>query len=156
MATRSGSVDPGALIALLRDGVVTVDELDRALEHESGLQGLAGTSHVAELDRSSDPAARLALSVFTHRVAGAVAAMAASLNGLDALVFSGGIGENSALVRESVCRRLGFLGVEIDPAANESARPDCEIAQAGSSVGVFALRSREELVIARETRRLLA
>ena len=130
MTTRSGSVDPGALLYLLRERALSVDELDHALEHESGLAGLSGTSgDVRDLDEGS-----LALAVYVHRVAAAVAASAAALGGLDAIAFTGGIGENSALVRDRVCERLRFLGV-------------------------FAVRvvpAREELVVARHVRALLA
>jgi acetate kinase len=155
MVTRSGSVDPGALLFLLRSGETTVEELDHLLEHESGLLGLAGTGEVAELERSDDPAARLALAIFANRVAGAVAAMATALDGVDAVVFTAGIGERSAAMRELICRRLRFLGVDLDPTANATAEPDAEIARAGSAVRIVVLRSREELVIAREARRLL-
>jgi acetate kinase len=96
MTTRSGSVDPGALLYLLRERALSVDELDHALEHESGLAGLSGTSgDVRDLDEGS-----LALAVYVHRVAAAVAASAAALGGPDAIAFTGGIGENSALVRD--------------------------------------------------------
>ena len=156
MVTRSGSVDPGVLLFLLRNGHATLAELDHLLEHESGLLGLAGTGDVAVLERSEEPAARLALDVFTRRIAGAVAAMATALDGLDALVFTAGIGERSALVRELVCGRLRFLGVDLDPAANTSSEPDAELARAGSAVRIVSLRSREELVIARAVRRLLS
>ena len=121
MATRSGSVDPGALLHVLRRHGLSAEELDRELEHESGLAALGG------LDEP------LGFGVFTYRVAQAVAAMAAALGGVDALAFSGGIGENRADVREAVAERLGFLGpfrVEVVPA-------------------------REELVIARAVRRVL-
>ena len=116
MATRSGSVDPGALLYLLRKRGLSVDKLDHALEHESGLAALGG------LD---DP---LGFAVYTYRVAQAVAAMAAALNGLDALAFTAGVGENRTDVREAVVERLGFLGdfrVEVVPA-----REDVEIARA--------------------------
>jgi len=156
MVTRSGSVDPGVLLFLLRDGHATLAELDHALEHESGLLGLAGTGDVPSLERSDDPAARLALEIFAHHVACAVAAMATSLDGLDALVFTAGIGERSAVVRELVCSRLGFLGIDLDPTANAAATPDAELAREGSAVRIVALRAREELVIAREARQLLA
>ena len=96
----------------------------------------------------------LALDVFAYRVAAAVAAMAAALDGLDALVFTAGIGENSAVVRSRVCARLGFLGVELDAAANEGAEPDCTISR--GSVAVHVVRAREELVAARAARELLA
>jgi acetate kinase len=129
MTTRSGSVDPGALVYLLRSGLLGVDELEHALEHESGLAGLSGggSGDVRE-------ASPLALDVFVHRVAAAVAAMAAACGGLDALVFTGGIGEHATKLRERIVERVRFLGdfrVEVVPA-------------------------REELVIAAETRRLLA
>ena len=155
MVTRSGSVDPGALLFLLREGHTTLEELGHALEHESGLLGLAGTGDVAVLEHAEDPSARLALEIFAHRIAGAVATVAVSLDGLDALVFTAGIGERSAVVRELVCRRLHFLGVDLDPSANEAAVPDAELARAEAAVRIVVLRAREELVIAREARRLL-
>ncbi len=129
MTTRSGSIDPGALLYLLRERGLSVDELDQALEHESGLAGLSGGSgDVRELDDDS-----LALAVYVHRVAAAVAAAAAALGGLDAIAFTGGIGEHSALVRERVSRRLGFLG----------------------AFDVRVVEAREELVIARWVRSVL-
>jgi acetate kinase len=156
MATRPGSVDPGALLYLLRHHV-TLESLDHALEHESGLAGLSGVSaDVRELERSDDPSARLALEVFTYRVAAAVGAMAVALAGVDALVFTAGIGENSAHVRARVCDRLGFLGIELDDEANASARPDATISASARSVRVVVLKSREDLVAARAARQLLA
>jgi acetate kinase len=108
MATRAGSVDPGALLYLLRHGV-QVAELEAALEHESGLTALAGTGDVAALEASGSPAARLALDVYCYRVAQAIAAMASALGGLDAVAFTAGVGEHAAGVRASICRRLAFL-----------------------------------------------
>jgi acetate kinase len=129
MTTRSGSVDPAALLYLLRERGLSVDQLDHALEHESGLAALSGTSgDVRELQEDS-----LALAVYVHRVAAAVAASASALAGLDALVFTGGIGEHAAVVRERVCERLNFLG----------------------EFAVHVVRSREELVIARAVRDLI-
>src|SRR5436305_3695785 len=111
MATRAGSVDPGALVYLLRHGV-ELDELDRALEHESGLTALAGTGDVAALERDAASEARLALEIYCYRIAQAVAAMSVALGGLDALVFTAGVGEHSAGVRAGVCGRLSHLGIE--------------------------------------------
>jgi acetate kinase len=108
MGTRAGSVDPGALAYLLRRGV-TLDELERALERESGLVGLAGTNDVAALLASDAPEAALALEIFCYRVAQAVAAMAAALGGVDAVVFTGGIGEHAAPVRDAIVEQLAFL-----------------------------------------------
>jgi acetate kinase len=157
MATRSGSIDPGAILHLLRSGAAGVDELDQALEYESGLLGLSGISgDVEELTRSHEPAAAFALDVFSYRVAGAVAAMACALGGLDALVFTAGIGENASSIREATCARLGFLGVELDPRANAYAEPDADVGGAKSSVRVLILRAREDLIAARAARTVLS
>jgi acetate kinase len=150
MATRSGSVDPGALVYLLRERLLSLAELDRALEHESGVLGLAGRD-VREAVAAEDEDARLAVAVLCHRVAAAVGAMAAAAGGLDALVFTAGIGENSPRVRELVCARLRFLGVELDADANESATPDAQLGER-----VWVVRAREELVAARAARSVLA
>jgi acetate kinase len=153
MTTRSGSVDPGALLYLLRERGLSVAELDRALEHESGLKGLSGRSgdvrELEEADQAGDEPARLTLAVYVHRIAGAVAASAAALGGLDALVFTAGVGEHSATVRARVCERLSFLGLELDPSANAGAHPDVDVAAPGSRVRVHVVQAREELVIAR-------
>jgi acetate kinase len=147
MTTRSGSVDPGALLYLLREHGVDADTLDHQLNFESGVKALGGGSgDMREVDG-------LARDVFTYRVGAAVAAMAAALDGLDALAFTAGIGENSAVVRSRVCARLGFLGIELDETANESAEPDCTISR--GSVAVHVVRAREELVAARAARELL-
>ncbi len=158
MTTRSGSVDPGALLYLQRQHGVTVDDLDRVLNEESGLKGLSGLSgDVRELEAATatDEDARLALGVYTHRIAGAVSAMAASLGGLDALVFTAGVGEHSASVREAVCARLRFLGVKLDDARNEHESADVDIASGESAVRVLVIAAREELVVARAVRALL-
>jgi acetate kinase len=156
MATRSGSIDAEIVLHLLRNGRLSVEELEHALEHESGLLGLSGTSsRVDELEVSDDPRARFALDVFAHRVAAAVSGMAAALEGLDALVFTAGMGEGSTRVRADVCARLGFLGVELDPEANGSAVPDADVAAAGSAVRVLVVHAREELIAARAARALL-
>jgi acetate kinase len=154
MATRAGSVDPGALLYLLHHGV-GADELDHALEHESGLLGLAGTGDVAALERDDSARARLALDVYCYRVAQAVAAMAVALGGLDALVFTAGVGEHSARVRAGVCGRLGFLGVELDEPANAAAAGDAAIGAAGSRVAVHVVTAREDAMIARAVRALV-
>jgi acetate kinase len=156
MATRPGTVDPGALLHLLRKGVA-VEELDDAIEHRSGLLAVSGISgDVAELERSDDEQAALALSLLAYRVATAVGAMGVALDGLDAIVFTAGIGENSARVRNDVCAHLAWLGVAIDPTLNEPAVPDVDISSPGAAVRVAVVRAREELVAAREARNLLA
>ena len=160
MTTRGGSVDPGALVYLLRERGLDVAALDHALNFDSGMKGLAGgTGEMRELEQrlqAGDGAARVALDVFLHRVAAAVAAMASAAGGIDALAFTAGIGEGSALVRERVCTRLRFLGVELDEARNVEAEPDCDVAAESSRVRVLVVRAREELVAAGAARRLLA
>lgn len=154
MATRSGSIDPAIPLYLVRTGKLAADEVERALESESGLLGISGSSsRVEELERSSDPAAQLALVVFVRRIAAAVAAMATSLGGLDALVFTAGVGERSAVVRTGVCRRLPFLGVELDEALNAHAVPDVDIGS--GPVRVVVLEAREDVVAARAARQAL-
>ncbi len=159
MATRSGSIDPGALIYLAAPERLGLDALASGLENDSGLKGLSEQSgDVRELERAEDAGderAALALSVYTRRIAAAIAAMTASLGGLDAIVFTAGVGENSQRVRELVCERLAFLGVAVDPKLNAQAEPDTDIAAAGSPVRVLVIRAREALVVARAVRQVL-
>jgi acetate kinase len=152
MATRAGSVDPGALLYLLRHGV-GVEELDAALEHDSGWQALGGTADMEELLRSSAVGARVALDVFTYRVAQAVAAMTTALAGIDALAFTGGIGEHAAPVRRQICGRLGWLGIELDERANDHGTGD--VAATDAPVRVHVVPAREDVMVARAVRGLL-
>ena len=159
MSTRSGSVDPGALLYLLREASLDAEALDHALNFDSGLVGLAGSGDMSELESRvglGDPVAALAVDAFAHRVAAAVAGMAVATGGLDALVFTAGIGERSRLARGRVCDRLEFLGVALDASLNETAEPDAEVASTDSSVRVVVLEAREDLVAARAARALLA
>jgi acetate kinase len=147
MTTRSGSVDPGALIHLLRAHGVDVQTLDHELNFASGMKALGGgTGDMREVGG-------LALEVFTYRVAAAIGALAVALDGLGALAFTAGIGENSSLVRARICERLGFLGVELDEDANGHAVPDCVISS--GAVAVHVVRAREELIAARAALALL-
>ena len=159
MNTRSGSIDPGAMLYLLRERGVDIDSLDHSLNFDSGIEGLGGGSRgTRELETAAeagDAAAELAYAVFEHRVAGAVAAMAAAAGGIDALVFTAGIGEGSARVRERVCGRLAFLGVELDRAVNRRQVLDRDIAADDSRVRVLVVHAREDLIAARAARSLL-
>ena len=156
MVSRSGSVDPGALVYVLRERGLSVDEVDRALNDESGLAGLAGrpadVAAIVEAAAEGDDAAAKAIAVFVHRVAAAVGSMAVASGGLDALVFTAGIGENSAPIRAAVCERVAFLGVELDATRNASAEPDADLASSASRARVLVVRAREELVAARAAR----
>jgi acetate kinase len=158
MATRSGTVDPGILIYLLRQKGLNVEELDNALNHESGLLGISGTSSdlrqlLSELPNNPD--ARLAVDVYVHRIVQTIGAMVATLGGIDALVFTAGVGERAAKIRKRVCEKLNYLGLEIDSGANEICHPDADIATAASTARIFVIATREDLAIMRETRRLV-
>ena len=155
MATRPGTIDPEILLYLQRHAAATPEELEQALEHESGLLALGGSARVEELEASAEPGAQLALSVFCYRVAAAVAAMATALGGLDALVFTAGVGEGSALVRERVCGLLAFLGVGLDAQANRVVEPDADVATDSSPARVHVVHAREDVIAARAARSLV-
>ncbi len=160
MATRAGSVDPGLLVWLQRRGGIGVDELSEALEHASGLAGLSESvgdmrDVVAAADRGDDRA-RLAFDVYVHRLRAGIAAMAAAMDGLDVLVFTGGVGEHQPRVRAAATAGLGFLGVALAGAANEHATTDAEIGRPRAQARTFVISAREDLEIARQVRTLLS
>ncbi|GAB3417791.1 acetate/propionate family kinase [Flindersiella endophytica] len=158
MATRSGDVDPGILTWLLRNTSLDADALENGLQHRSGLAGLAGTGDMREViahAADGDVDARLALDVYLHRLRGRIGAMVASLGGLDALVFTGGIGENAAGLRADVVAGLRFLGLELDPVHNSRTEPDAEVGRDGAAARCLVIAAREDLQIAAETRELL-
>lgn len=153
MGTRSGAVDPGILIHQLRQNY-TVDQIDRALNKESGLKGVSGVSGdlrevMAAID-SGNAAAQRALEIYLHRLRSGIGSMLASLGGLDGLVFTAGVGENSAEVRALTCEAFGFLGLKIDPAKNENHPVDQDIATEDSTVRVMVVHTQEDWAIARE------
>jgi acetate kinase len=159
MATRSGSVDPGAVLWLLTEQGLTAEDVTETLEHGSGLLALAGTADMATVVTragAGDPTAGLALAVYLHRLRAGIAAMAASLGGLDVLAFTGGVGENAPTVRSGAADALPFLGVAVDRAANAAVdvtvRPDTDITAAGASARVLVVAAREDLEIARAVR----
>ncbi len=160
METRSGAVDPGLLLFLLRDASCTQDKLEHVLNFDSGLKGLSGLSgdmrEILAARAGGNADAALAFNVWLHRLCGGIAAMSASLRGLDALAFTGGVGENSAVVRGAACERLAFLGVQLDPGLNASTKKeDRELSRAGSAVRAFVIHTREEWEMARECSALL-
>jgi acetate kinase len=159
MATRSGSVDPGLLLWLMERTGIAQRDLADALEHRSGLLGLAGSADMREVLSRADagePTALLALEVYVHRLCAGVAAMAAALGGLDALVFTGGVGEKSAEIRARTIARLGFLGLAIDGDANIKATGDRDVTGPGAHASVLVLRAREDLEIARQARAVIS
>ena len=155
MGTRSGSIDPGILLYLLREGRATAAELAEALDHGSGLLGVSGrTSDVRELlklEADGDEAAALALTIFVRRAAQEIAAAATCLPRVDALVFTGGIGENASGIRARIVARLGTIGVAPIPATD--ARKDAVLG-GGSGPAVMRIEAREDLIVAREVARL--
>ena len=161
MATRSGSVDPGALIYLQRHRGLTVGEVERVLDEESGIRGLSGRSAdmrvVEQAAGEGDPRAKLALDVYVHRLRAGIAAMAASMGGLDVLAFTGGVGEGSAYVRAAAVAGLAFLGLRLDPDRNAGdIGTDIELSPEDARVQVLLVHAREDLQIAREVRAVLA
>ncbi|NUT92884.1 MAG: acetate/propionate family kinase [Saccharothrix sp.] len=154
MATRSGDLDPGLLVWLL-DGRLSLEEVNDGLEHGSGLVGVGGHADLRDLRRSDSEDARLAVDLFVHRLRQAVAAMAASLGGVDLLVFTGGIGEHDASVRADTVAGLGFLGVELDPERNAEREGDERISTGRSDADVWVVEAREDVEIAHGVRQVL-
>ena len=158
MISRAGSVDPGALLHLQRRHGLSAEQIEEALNRRSGLLGLTGQQGMLEVSQAAqagDSRAKLGLAVFAHRVAGTVAAMAVAAGGLDAVVFTAGIGENSAVVRRDVCELLRPLSVRLDPDRNEHVAPDADVAADDSPARVLVIHAREELVAARAARELI-
>lgn len=158
MATRSGTVDPGLIFWLAQEQGIPLSEIAHALEFESGLQALAGSSDMAVVEAQADQdhaAARLALDVYVHRLRAGIAAMASALGGVDAVTFTGGVGENAARLRAEVLSKMGYLRLSLDDEANGVATTDAEITGVHSRVRVFVVQAREDLQIATEVRSFL-
>jgi len=159
MGTRSGSIDPGILTHLLRTGVARAEDLDAILNRQSGLLGISGMSSdmrdILAAMQGGNHRAKLAYDLFIHRLCACVGAMAASLKGLDVLVFTAGIGENSPEVRQEVCERLRFLGIAVDQAKNPTSKPDTDLSGEGT-VRVLVIGAQEDWAIAQTCARLLS
>jgi acetate kinase len=154
MGTRPGQLDPGVVLHMMTTLGMDARQIERILYHESGLKGLSGISNdMRDLEASDAPAAKLAIDYFVYRIAKEAGALAAALGGVDGLVFTAGIGENSARIRARVCARCAWLGVELDPAANEAKAS--RITTPTSRVPAFVVPTNEELMIARHTLRLV-
>ncbi|MGH9867412.1 MAG: acetate/propionate family kinase [Candidatus Polarisedimenticolia bacterium] len=154
MGTRPGSLDPGVVLYLFQSLGLSAKEVEALLYKKSGLLGISGISNdMRDLLKSDDPRARLAVEYFVYRAAKEIGALTAVLGGIDALVFTAGVGENSAEIRGRICRSSAWLGIELDPEANEKGAP--RITTARSSVPVWVIPTNEELMIARHTGMLL-
>lgn len=163
MGTRAGDLDPGIVLELVQSGAVDENELASLLNKHSGLAALTGTNDVREIERRAtggDEDCRLALALYAHRVRKYIGAYAAVMGGTDAIAFTGGVGENSAAVRQACLQRLEFLGAALDDQRNQEARLDdgagvCEISREGSRVRLLVVRADEELAMALEAAALL-
>jgi acetate kinase len=154
MGTRCGAIDPGVMLYLMDERRMDARAIEKLLYHQSGLLGVSGiSSDMRTLLASSDPRARLAIDLYCYRIRREIGSLAGALGGLDAIVFTAGIGQNSAAIREQVCRDAAWLGVELDPAANAAGGP--RISTPGARVSAWSIPTNEELMIARHTRRLL-
>jgi acetate kinase len=150
MGTRSGNLDPGVVLYLMQELRMDARAIESLLYQESGLLGVSGiSSDMRELLESSDPRAKYAIDLFVYRIGRELGSLAAALEGLDAIVFTAGIGEHAASVREAVCRQASWLGVDFDPAGNNAGGP--RISTAASRVAVWVIPTNEELMIARHT-----
>ena len=158
MATRSGSVDPGLVLWLQEHAGLTEHEVAETLEHRSGLLGLGGSKDMRDLlDRAELGVvrARLAVDVYVHRLVAGIAAMTASLRGVDVLAFTGGVGEHAPAIRQAAAERLAFLGLRVDSALNAKARVDADISHRETNVRTVVVEAREDLEIVRGVRAVL-
>ncbi|HSC93777.1 MAG TPA: acetate/propionate family kinase [Burkholderiales bacterium] len=154
MGTRCGSIDPGVILYLMDERGMDARAIEKMIYNESGLLGVSGiSSDMRTLLASKEPRAQLAVDLYIYRIRRELGSLVAALGGLDAIVFTAGIGENSAAVRERVCRDAAWLGVELNVEANKKGGP--RISTAGSRVSAWAIPTNEELMIARHTRALL-
>jgi acetate kinase len=160
MGTRSGSVDPGILTYLMRQGHLHGQEIDDALNQKSGLLGISGISgdmrEILNAMKQGHSRAELAFDIYVHRLKAGIGAMVAALGGIDALVFTAGVGENSPEVRAAACGNLEFLGLNLDTAANARLSPDVDIATLDSRVRILAIRAQEDWAIAGECWKLIS
>ena len=160
MGTRSGSVDPGILTYLMRRGQLTGQQLDDLLNTKSGLLGISGISsdmrQIVAAAKDGHGRAKLAFEIFVHRLRAGIGAMIAALGGIDALVFTAGIGENSPDIRGAACANFEFLGLKLDAEKNAQSPADQDISLSDSAVRVLVVRAQEDWAIARECWRLSA
>jgi acetate kinase len=158
MGSRSGSVDPGILIHLLQHKGYSVEQLDKELNKASGLLGVSGVSsdmrQILQAIPEGNPRAKLALDIYVHRLRGAIGSMLATLGGVDALVFTAGVGEHAASIRAAACEIFGFLSLTLDPQKNAQSPADQDISTADSAVRVLVIQTQEDWMIAQECWRL--
>lgn len=159
MATRSGSIDPGVVLHVQLHHGLTAEQIETALNRESGLLGVSGLSadmrQLLAAARQGHEQARLALRIYTHRVRQAIGALAVTMGGVDAVVFTAGVGEHAADIRAWACTGLECLGIQLDPHANASSRPDADIASPNSRARILVIAAREDVTMLQEVMRVL-
>lgn len=160
MGTRSGNIDPAIIKFLMEKENIDINEVDKILNKKSGVLGISGVSSdfrdIEEAADSGNERAQLALEVYIHNVKKFIGAYAAVMNGVDAIVFTAGLGENSATMRSSICKDMSFLGVELDEAKNNVRGKETDLSKDGSKVRVLLVPTNEELMIARDTMKLVS
>lgn len=159
MGSRSGSVDPGILIYLMRHSRLNADQIEDTLNHKSGLLGISGVSadmrEILSAIQKGDQRAQLAFDMYAHRLTREAGAMLAVLGGIDAFVFTGGVGENCPPLRDAMARQLSFCGLQLDQKKNTAPKPDQDVAAASSRVRALVVRAREEWEIALQCQQVL-
>ncbi|HMO94461.1 MAG TPA: acetate kinase, partial [Pirellulaceae bacterium] len=158
MGTRSGAVDPGILMFVQKQHGISAELLDSMLNQESGLFGVSGISsdfrEVAQAAMQGSERAQLALDIYSDSIVSAIGGLAVKMGGVDALVFTAGVGENSALLRKGVTTGLQCLGLHLDKTRNETGAPDCDLSSVDSPARILLIKTQEELLIAQEALRL--
>ncbi len=155
MGSRSGSIDPGVVLYLMREGNQSIDEIEQVLNKKSGLLGISGvSSDLRQVTSSQTERSKLAIDTYVHRLRSGIGAMMASLGGLDAIVFTAGVGENSAMIRSRACEAFRWLGIEIDAEKNQSSHLDQDIAAPSSTVRILVIHTQEDWAIAQDCWRL--
>ena len=159
MVTRSGDLDPSILTFIMKKENLTPDEMENILNKKSGVMGISGLAPdfrvIESASNEGDEKAKIAMDNFKYSVAGYIAKYAAAMNGIDYIIFTGGVGENQINIRKGICERLEFMGVEIDENLNNMRGEEKEISKPTSKVKVFVVPTNEELMIAKETERLI-
>ncbi|NMA62117.1 MAG: acetate kinase, partial [Firmicutes bacterium] len=154
MGTRSGDIDPGAIFYIMKKENLALHEIDSMLNKHSGLYGIAGASDMRDIEKGiaeGDKLCSIAFDIYEYRIRKYIGAYVAAMDGVDAIVFTAGIGENTPALRTALCENLSYLGIEIDPELNKLRGQDLEISTPQSKVKVFVIPTDEELVIARDT-----
>ena len=159
MGTRSGSVDPAAILYIMKKENLTIDQMDHILNKESGVLGISGVSSdfrdIEAAEGEGNARATSALDLFAYRVAKTIGEYVTAMKGVDAIVFTAGLGENSATMRQVICDYLRYLGIELDSYSNSQRGKAVEITTKQSRVQVFVIPTNEELVIARDTKEIV-